>query len=91
MENNVSLQCIQVILPKGSNQEELELYPITLKLLRHQNQTTRLPQQPNTWSGMVGGYGAAALSKLYFYCTVLNSTGKIYLIIDLKKNRFFRL
>lgn len=71
MDNNVLQLCTQVILPRGSNQEELELYPITLKLLRHQNQTTRLPHQPNTWSGMVGGYGAAALSKFNFYCVQL--------------------
>jgi len=51
----------QVILPKDSEQVELELYPLNLRLLRHQAQPARAPQ--TTWSGMVGGYGAAALSK----------------------------
>jgi len=54
----------------------LELYPLNLRLLKHHNGTlsngsgsnsnvTRAPT-PNTgsWSGLVGGYGAAALSNL---------------------------
>lgn len=52
---------LQVILPKDSEQVELELYPLNLRLLRHQAQPARAPQ--TAWSGMVGGYGAAALSK----------------------------
>ncbi|XP_054279647.1 ubiquitin carboxyl-terminal hydrolase 32-like [Macrosteles quadrilineatus] len=70
----------QVILPKGGSQVELELYPITVKLLRHQSQPARLPQQPNTWSGMVGGYGAAALSTTgYAYVSNLPTAPKRYL------------
>ncbi|XP_068086711.1 ubiquitin carboxyl-terminal hydrolase 32 [Anabrus simplex] len=50
----------QVILPKSSQQVELELFPLNLRLLRHQTPPSRTPQ--TSWSGMVGGYGAAALS-----------------------------
>lgn len=57
-DHNVTLQ---VILPKDSEQVELELYPLNLRLLRHQAQPARAPQ--TAWSGMVGGYGAAAISK----------------------------
>lgn len=52
---------LQVILPKDSERVELELYPLNLRLLRHQAQPARAPQ--TAWTGMVGGYGAAALSK----------------------------
>ncbi|XP_026279470.1 ubiquitin carboxyl-terminal hydrolase 32 isoform X3 [Frankliniella occidentalis] len=51
----------QVIKPQNSSQVELELYPLTIRLLRHQNQPSR-PGPQTTWTGMVGGYGAAALS-----------------------------
>ncbi|KAK7789457.1 hypothetical protein R5R35_012652 [Gryllus longicercus] len=50
----------QVILPHNSQQVELELFPLNLRLLRHQTPPSRTPQ--TAWSGMVGGYGAAALS-----------------------------
>ncbi|KAG8233419.1 hypothetical protein J437_LFUL013413, partial [Ladona fulva] len=71
---NAALQC--VILRKNSQQVELELYPLNVRLLRHQAQhssQTQQQQQQQTlmqsqgrstqtaWSGMVGGYGAAAL------------------------------
>ncbi|XP_034237598.1 ubiquitin carboxyl-terminal hydrolase 32 isoform X2 [Thrips palmi] len=51
----------QVIKPKNSSEVELELYPLTIRLLRHQSQPSRAGPQ-TTWTGMVGGYGAAALS-----------------------------
>ncbi|XP_046979817.1 ubiquitin carboxyl-terminal hydrolase 32 [Schistocerca americana] len=51
----------QVILPKNGEKEELELFPLNLRLLRHQSPPARAPQA--SWSGMVGGYGAAALSS----------------------------
>ncbi|XP_056633766.1 ubiquitin carboxyl-terminal hydrolase 32 isoform X1 [Diorhabda sublineata] len=49
----------QVILPPGRSDVELEFYPRTLKILRHHAQ-----QRISTasWSSVVGGYGAAALS-----------------------------
>ncbi|XP_039299269.1 ubiquitin carboxyl-terminal hydrolase 32 isoform X1 [Nilaparvata lugens] len=52
----------QVIMSKSSCELELELYPITLRLLRHVRQGDRTNSCPptSTWSGMVGGYGAAA-------------------------------
>ncbi|GJQ78053.1 hypothetical protein Trydic_g2397 [Trypoxylus dichotomus] len=50
----------QVIKPPNSNTVELELYPVNLKILRHQSQTQA--GTPPTWSSVVGGYGAAALS-----------------------------
>ena len=55
----------QVIKPRNNSQVELELYPLTIRLLRHQNQPSRGGPQ-TTWTGMVGGYGAAALSKHCF-------------------------
>ncbi|XP_023716699.1 ubiquitin carboxyl-terminal hydrolase 32 isoform X2 [Cryptotermes secundus] len=68
----------QVIIPKNSQQLELELYPLNLRLLRHQAQPVRAPQ--TTWSGMVGGYGAAALSTTgYAYVSNLPTPPKRYL------------
>ncbi|XP_046684242.1 ubiquitin carboxyl-terminal hydrolase 32 isoform X2 [Homalodisca vitripennis] len=68
----------QVIMPRDSNQVELELYPITLKLLRHQSQFPRLPQQPSTWTGVVGGYGALSTTG-YPYVSNLPTPPKRYL------------
>lgn len=58
------------------DETELELYPLNLRLLKHHNGTlsngtgansnvVRTPT-PNagSWSGLVGGYGGAALSKI---------------------------
>lgn len=57
------------------DETELELYPLNLKLLKHHNGTLSNGSGPNSniartptpntgsWSGLVGGYGAAALSK----------------------------
>lgn len=57
-----SLVCIpQVIHGRSSGEVELELYPVTLRLFRHVQQQTRTPN--NSWVGVVGGYGAAALSE----------------------------
>ncbi|CAH1110200.1 unnamed protein product [Psylliodes chrysocephalus] len=57
----------QVILPPGRTEVELELYPINLKILRHHAQ-----QRISTasWSSVVGGYGAAALSTAGLTSTV---------------------
>ncbi|XP_017785154.1 PREDICTED: ubiquitin carboxyl-terminal hydrolase 32 isoform X2 [Nicrophorus vespilloides] len=52
----------QVIKPPGSNEVELELYPLNLKILRHQNQQGVGSGGQNNWGTIVGGYGAAALS-----------------------------
>lgn len=63
---------------RGPGETELELYPLNLKLLKHHNGTlnngsgnnssvARTPTNPGSWSGLVGGYGAAALSKLFIY------------------------
>lgn len=71
----------QVILPKNREQVELELYPVTLRLLRHQTQPARTAPQPSSWSGMVGGYGAAALvgTTGYAYVSNLPTPPKRYL------------
>ncbi|XP_072379109.1 ubiquitin carboxyl-terminal hydrolase 32-like isoform X1 [Diabrotica undecimpunctata] len=61
----------QVILPPGRTEVELELYPVNLKILRH------LAQQrisTASWSSVVGGYGAAALSTAGLTSTVNAST-----------------
>lgn len=64
---NLHSNSIQVIKSPDKNDVELELYPLTLRILRHQAQTSvsnRMAYpQSNSWSGMAGGYGAAALSK----------------------------
>lgn len=52
---------LQVIHGRCSGEVELELYPLTLRLFRHVQQQTRSPN--NSWVGVVGGYGAAALSE----------------------------
>lgn len=49
----------QVIKPPGCNEVELELYPLNLRILRHHTQQSN---PPASWSSVVGGYGAAALS-----------------------------
>ncbi|KAF5303286.1 hypothetical protein FQA39_LY10025 [Lamprigera yunnana] len=49
----------QVIKPPGSVDVELELYPLNLGILRHQPQNTN---SSATWTSVVGGYGAAALT-----------------------------
>ncbi|XP_049824907.1 ubiquitin carboxyl-terminal hydrolase 32 isoform X2 [Aethina tumida] len=51
----------QVIKPPGKNEVELELYPLNLRILRHQMQNQG-GGSTGTWSSVVGGYGAAALS-----------------------------
>ncbi|XP_071551468.1 ubiquitin carboxyl-terminal hydrolase 32 isoform X3 [Panulirus ornatus] len=63
----------QVIHGRSSGEVELELYPVTLRLFRHVQQQTRTPN--NSWVGVVGGYGAAALNSAPYYVTSLpNST-----------------
>ena len=55
----------QVITPShGDGSAELELYPITVRLLRHQNQQNR-SSQVSSFTGMMGGMGGMAVSK---YC-----------------------
>lgn len=76
----------QVIKPKNTEELELELYPVSLRLLRHV-QVQRTSPPSSSWSSMVGGYGAAAaLSKYpligssgYSYVSNLPSPPKRYL------------
>lgn len=42
----------QVIRPPGSHEVELELYPLNLRILRHQSASA----PTTTWSSVVGGY-----------------------------------
>lgn len=68
--------------PNDGEIVELELYPLTLRILRHQQQpvqTRTTYTQPGSWSGMVGGYGAAALSKK---TTFFFNTTKFYNLIS---------
>ncbi|XP_019769567.1 ubiquitin carboxyl-terminal hydrolase 32-like isoform X1 [Dendroctonus ponderosae] len=44
----------QVIDPPGRSEVELELYPLNLRILRHQVQQPI--NNPSTWSSVVGGY-----------------------------------
>uniref|UniRef100_A0A1B6CHY2 ubiquitinyl hydrolase 1 n=1 Tax=Clastoptera arizonana TaxID=38151 RepID=A0A1B6CHY2_9HEMI len=72
----------QMILPKNSDSVELELYPLTLTLLRHQVQPPKVAQpQANTWTGIVAGYGAASFvnSSDYSYVSHLLVPPKRYL------------
>ncbi|XP_027228164.1 ubiquitin carboxyl-terminal hydrolase 32 isoform X2 [Penaeus vannamei] len=62
----------QVIHGRSSGEVELELYPVTLRLFRHVQQQTRTPN--NSWVGVVGGYGAAALNSAPYYVTSLPSS-----------------
>lgn len=62
----------QVILPPGSREVELELYPLNLRILRHQTQQTSMTN--NTWTSVVGGYGAAALTTAGITTTPVTSS-----------------
>ncbi|XP_075218366.1 ubiquitin specific protease 32 isoform X2 [Lycorma delicatula] len=64
----------QVIKPRNNDELELELYPVTLRLLRHV-QTQRSAPTPSSWSSMVGGYGAAAALSKY---PLIGTTGYTY-------------
>ncbi|XP_039429605.1 ubiquitin carboxyl-terminal hydrolase 32 isoform X3 [Culex pipiens pallens] len=51
----------QVIQPLSSAEVELELYPLNLRILRHQNPPAQQQQQQqsnSTWGSISGGYGA---------------------------------
>lgn len=60
----------QVIKPPGSDEVELELYPLNLRILRHHSQQTA---SPATWGTVVGGYGAAALNTAGLTSTPVSS------------------
>nr|CAI5835190.1 unnamed protein product [Callosobruchus analis] len=62
----------QVIKPPGRSEVELELYPLNLKILRHQTQQS--VNNSASWSSVVGGYGAAALSTAGFTSSVTAGT-----------------
>ncbi|KAJ8972102.1 hypothetical protein NQ314_000328 [Rhamnusium bicolor] len=62
----------QVIRPPGRSEVELELYPLYLRILRHQTQQS--VGNTASWSSVVGGYGAAALSTAGLTSTVNTAT-----------------
>ncbi|RZC35813.1 ubiquitin carboxyl-terminal hydrolase 32, partial [Asbolus verrucosus] len=62
----------QVILPPGSYEVELELYPLNLSIWMHQ--AAGAPSA--SWSSVVGGYGAAALSTAGITATPMVSPRK---------------
>lgn len=45
----------QVIRPPGRTEVELELYPLNLRILRHQPQQSI--NSTSSWGSVVGGYG----------------------------------
>ena len=49
----------------GDASPELELYPISVKLFRHQNPQQR-PQQVTSFTGMIGGMGGMAVCEFIF-------------------------
>ncbi|XP_076059243.1 ubiquitin specific protease 32 isoform X2 [Oratosquilla oratoria] len=55
----------QVIHGKMSGEVELELYPVTLRLLRHQASNQGRSPANNSWVGVPGGYGASAFNLLH--------------------------
>lgn len=54
----------QVILPHSSMPVELELYPLNLRILRHQN-ITPMAQTVSSWGAVAGGYGAVTTAGSY--------------------------
>ncbi|KAL1501454.1 hypothetical protein ABEB36_006770 [Hypothenemus hampei] len=52
----------QVIKPPGLSEVELELYPLSLRILRHQVQPP--VNNASTWNSVVGGYGALTTAGL---------------------------
>lgn len=54
----------QVIQPPNSPDVELELYPLNLRILRHQNPPP-VAQTVSTWGAVAGGYGAITTGGSY--------------------------
>lgn len=54
----------QVILPHSSMPVELELYPLNLRILRHQS-TAPIAQTVSSWGAVAGGYGAVTTAGNY--------------------------
>lgn len=54
----------QVIHPPSSDDVELELYPLNLRILRHHLQPV-INQNSSTWGAVSGGYGALASAGSY--------------------------
>lgn len=56
----------QVVKPPNTDEKELELYPLNLRILRHQQaqqntmSSTATPATASTWNSISGGYGALA-------------------------------
>ena len=56
----------QVVKPPNTDEKELELYPLNLRILRHQQQAQQnsmnstTPAQATSWNSISGGYGALA-------------------------------
>lgn len=55
----------QVIQPPNSMEVELELYPLNLRILRHQNPAPITQATTTTWGAVSGGYGALASAGSY--------------------------
>lgn len=67
----------QVIKPPNVDDKELELYPLNLRILRHQqiqqNQGTSVHQPTNSWNNISGGYGALSNASYSGVSSVSNS------------------
>lgn len=55
----------QVVKPPNTDEKEVELYPLNLRILRHQQaqpnvMSSTSPAQSTTWNSISGGYGALA-------------------------------
>ncbi|CAH0549675.1 unnamed protein product [Brassicogethes aeneus] len=70
----------QVIRPPGRSEVDLELYPLNLRILRHHAQSQGSGGSTVTsWSSVVGGYGAAALSTAGLNSSPVNTSPRRYL------------
>lgn len=55
----------QVIKPLNEDEKEIEMYPLNLRILRHQTQNTTQQTQSNssTWNNISGGYGSLSAAS----------------------------
>lgn len=82
-KENVCFFWKQVISSKNNNgNPELELYPITVKLLRHQIVAQR--PTPTSFTGVMSGIGGMALSKFYI-CSKKLSLQRHFIDSDFSK------
>lgn len=69
----------QVVKPPNTDEMEIELYPLNLKILRHQTQSNQMTNTAATthssaWSSISSGYGALSNAGGYAAVTSTNSS-----------------